>query len=64
MDQATIILLTNIGAQLIALAIDEYRKTGATEEQLAAERVRALGRVDAAILAVQTAVPPPIVEET
>ena len=58
MDPVTAIALANLGAQVLAMAIDAYRQSGATAEELEALKQKALARLDAAIAGVSAAEPP------
>lgn len=58
MDPITIIALTNLGIQVVAMAIDAYQKSGATKEEVDAMRAQALDRLSAAISGVENAEPP------
>lgn len=54
-----ILALVNAGSALVAYLVDQARAAGATPEQIAEERDKAVARFDAAAAAVAEAEPPP-----
>ena len=58
MDPVTILGLVNTASQITAYLIDQAKAAGATPEQIAEARAKALERFDQAAKAVAGAVPP------